>query len=70
MINYKEIYEKSFDDQNYNQHPDNEFRFKIVEDFVLSNNTFNLCRITKSFANDSFLCHWSDNNGSLKKKQS
>jgi 2-polyprenyl-3-methyl-5-hydroxy-6-metoxy-1,4-benzoquinol methylase len=39
MINYKEIYEKSFDDQKYNQHPDNEFRFKIVEDFVLSNKT-------------------------------
>ena len=42
MKNYKEIYEQSFSDLNYNLHPDNEFRFNMVYDYLKLNkvNTF------------------------------
>jgi 2-polyprenyl-3-methyl-5-hydroxy-6-metoxy-1,4-benzoquinol methylase len=37
-INFKNIYENSFNDINYNKHPDEEYRFQLVKNFVIENN--------------------------------
>ncbi len=36
-MNFHEIYEKSFENQNYNFHPENEFRYSYVKNYVESN---------------------------------
>ena len=44
-LNYKEIYENSFNNPNYNLHEDNEFRFQIVIGFIEKNKVDSLIDI-------------------------
>jgi 2-polyprenyl-3-methyl-5-hydroxy-6-metoxy-1,4-benzoquinol methylase len=37
-IDFKNIYENSFNDTNYNKHEDEEYRFQTVKNFVIENN--------------------------------
>ena len=41
-INYKKIYNSAFENNYYNQHPSEEFRFQYVLEFVKNNNINNL----------------------------
>jgi methylase of polypeptide subunit release factors len=36
-MDYKKIYESSFNQTGYNLHPDNEFRFQFVNDYIKTN---------------------------------
>jgi len=36
-VNFKNIYESSFNDTNYNKHPDEEYRFQLVKNFIIEN---------------------------------
>jgi hypothetical protein len=51
MKNYKEIYEQSFSDSKYNLHPDTEFRFNMVYDYINTNNVNTLVDISSGRGN-------------------
>ena len=51
MKNYKEIYEQSFSDSKYNLHPDTEFRFNMVYDYINTNQVNSLVDISSGRGN-------------------